>query len=282
MIATSSVTTYATAAPYDSVIVSGTFIDANRPPPLTASIDWGDGSSPTVLDLPAGSYAFSAPHDYTTDAGLPLQHRRDLERRLRRDRLRPDDASPSATRPREFAAPGLVLSSSSIDENGTVTVSGTIVSPGGIHTNTVSIDWGDGSTDDHDRPRSGRTTRSPTTHTYLNNPAGVASGNYAINGSVTNEEGKVGTASAQRHRHQRRPAVHRGRPEPCPKPTANEGDTVTLDGQFTDPGTLDPHTVTIDWGDGSTPTVLYELLGQVVASATPGLYHLLGHPPVSE
>ena len=34
---------------------------------LTATIDWGDGSAPTVLDLPAGSYAFAAPHDYTTD-----------------------------------------------------------------------------------------------------------------------------------------------------------------------------------------------------------------------
>ena len=69
----------------------------------------------------------------------------------------------------EFAAPGLVLSSSSIDENGTVTVSGTIVSPGGIHTNTVSIDWGDGSTPTTIVLPPGVDTFS-TAHTYLNNP----------------------------------------------------------------------------------------------------------------
>ena len=66
-ISLSSVTTYATAAPNDSVIVSGTFMDANPSVALTASINWGDGSAPTVVNLPAGSYAFSAPHDYTTD-----------------------------------------------------------------------------------------------------------------------------------------------------------------------------------------------------------------------
>ncbi len=56
------------------------------------------------------------------------------------------DLVASATRPPSSPQPGLVLSpSDSIDENGTVTVSGTIASAGGIHTNTVQIDWGDGS-----------------------------------------------------------------------------------------------------------------------------------------
>ncbi len=59
-----------------------------------------------------------------------------------------------------------------------------------------------------------------------------------------------------------------------------------MNGQFTDPGTLDPHNVTIDWGDGSTPTVLSDLLGQIVASTTtPGLFtysaqhQYLNNPP---
>src|SRR5207245_2043342 len=56
------------------------------------------------------------------------------------------------------------------------------------------------------------------------------------------------------------------------EPTAVEGDMITLDGHFTDPGTLDPHTATIDWGDGSPPTVLRDLFGQIVATATPGLF----------
>ena len=54
----SSVTTFATGGPAqsDSVIVSGTFTDANPNAALTATINWGDGSFNTVLDLPAGSY----------------------------------------------------------------------------------------------------------------------------------------------------------------------------------------------------------------------------------
>ncbi len=38
--------------------------------------------------------------------------------------------------------------------------------------------------------------------------------------------------------------------------TINEGGSTSLSGSFTDPGTLDTHTVTIDWGDGSANTVL--------------------------
>ncbi len=65
-ISLSSVTTFATTS-YNSVILSGTFKDANPSVPLTASINWGDGSAATVINLPVGSYAFSAPHDYTAN-----------------------------------------------------------------------------------------------------------------------------------------------------------------------------------------------------------------------
>jgi hypothetical protein len=38
--------------------------------------------------------------------------------------------------------------------------------------------------------------------------------------------------------------------------TVNEGDTVTLTGSFSQNNNIDPHTVTIHWGDGSPDTVL--------------------------
>ncbi len=169
-----------------------------------------------------------------------------------------------------FATPGLVLSSSSIVEGGTESVSGTIEGPGGIGTNTVSLNWGDGSTPTTIVLPAGDDTFS-TTHTYLQNPAGVESENYTIVASVTNQNDQVGYASAS-------VTVNKVAPQftaadlSLSKTTANEGDTITLDGQFTDPDALSSYTVTIDWGDGSTPTVLRELLGQVVLSATPGLY----------
>ncbi|HPM81747.1 MAG TPA: PKD domain-containing protein [Candidatus Anammoximicrobium sp.] len=37
--------------------------------------------------------------------------------------------------------------------------------------------------------------------------------------------------------------------------TINEGDSVTLSGTFVDPGTLDTHVVTVNWGDGDSSTV---------------------------
>ena len=59
--------TYAFAAPFDSVILSGSFMDVGNAA-VTASIDWGDGSAVTTLHLPAGSFAFSAPHGYAADS----------------------------------------------------------------------------------------------------------------------------------------------------------------------------------------------------------------------
>jgi len=42
----------------------------------------------------------------------------------------------------------------------------------------------------------------------------------------------------------------------------SEGGTVALGGMFADPGTLDTHTVMIDWGDGSAPTTVNLTAGQ--------------------
>ncbi len=269
LLSVSATTTYATAAPNDSVIVSGTFVVPGNFDTLTASIDWGDGSTPTQLTLPPGSYAFSAPHDYASAAvaryaiGVTLGDSLN-ETAFAQTVVAMSDPAPS------FASPGLVLSQTAINEDGTVTASGTIVSPGGTHTNTVTIDWGDGS--------------SPTTivlppgvdgfstpHTYLNNPAGMSLKSYAILAQVTNEEYKGGNASASI-------TVSDVSPQfvaadlSLSEPVATEGDTVNLVGNFIDPNPLNSYTVTIDWGDGTAPTFLSEQLGQVLASSTPGLF----------
>ncbi len=266
----SSETTYATAS-FDSVILSGTFMDANPSATLTASIDWGDGSPDTVIDLPVGSYAFAAPHQYTTDPasgsytiGVTLTDPAG-ESAFAQTTLAISNPAPA------FAAPGLILSSSSIVEGGTVSVSGTIVSPDGIDDDSVTLDWGDGSAPTTIVLAMGQDTFS-TTHEYLNNPAGVESEDDTIVGSVTSPSGQVGYASAS-------VTVNKVAPQftaadlSLSETTANEGDTIALDGQFTDPDALSSYTVTIDWGDGSTPTVLSELAGQVLPSpTTPGLY----------
>ena len=146
--------------------------------------------------------------------------------------------------------------------------------PDGSHTNTVAINWGDGSQSTTIVLRPGDDTFS-TNHTYLNNPTGVASGIYSINATVTSDQNKIGTASTlitvSNVPPQFTSANLRLTSENVPVSSVNEGDTVTLTGQFTDPGSLDPHTVTINWGDGSASTVLLGLLGQVTETA-PGAF----------
>ena len=86
---------------------------------------------------------------------------------------------------------------------------------------------------------------------------------------MTNQNNQVGYASASVTVNKVAPQFTAADLSLSPA-TANEGDTITLSGQFTDPDAVSSYTVTIDWGDGSTPTVLSELDGQVVQSATPG------------
>ena len=271
-IALSSGITYATLAPHDSVILSGTYLDANSSANLTASIDWGDGSLPTTVFLPAGSYGFATPHDYAIDPaagyyaiGVTLSDSFG-ESSFAETTVTISNPAPA------FAPPGLVLSATSIIEGGTITVSGTIKSPGGNDTNVVSINWGDATAPTPITLAPGVDVFS-TTHTYGSNPTGVASEVYAINASVTDQTNdKAGFTSAT-------VSVNKAAPQftsadlSLSKTIANEGDTITLSGEFTDPDSLSMYTASIDWGDGSAPETLSERLGQIIPSpTTPGLY----------
>src|SRR5262249_27983104 len=157
--------------------------------------------------------------------------------------------------------PGLILSGSSINEGGAVNVQGFIVSPGGTDTNTVVLDWGDGLASTTIVLHPGQDFFSAS-HTYPNNPRGVAAKNYTIHASVTNQDYKIATTSATVAVHEVAPQIT----ELSVPASANEGDTITLSGQFTDPDPNSTYTMTIDWGDGSTPTDLVEFPGQIVPS----------------
>src|SRR5262249_5672462 len=136
---------------------------------------------------------FSAPHDYTDDSssrysiGVTLSDGYGMSAFAQTSVMIADPAP-------QFAAPGLIVSQSTSNENHSETVSGNILSPGGIAANTITIDWGDVSQPPSIFLKPGLDTFS-TSHVYLNNPAGVTAGSYTINASVTDEDGKVGTAA---------------------------------------------------------------------------------------
>jgi PKD repeat protein len=82
-----------------------------------------------------------------------------------------------------------------------------------------------------------------TTHTYKDN------GSYIATLTVTDSKGINSFQTLQITVNNLAPTVNAGADQ-----TINEGQTVTFNGQFTDPGILDTHTTTWDFGDGTTVT----------------------------
>jgi len=82
-------------------------------------------------------------------------------------------------------------------------------------------------------------------HVYKDN------GTYAVTVSVTDNQGATGTGTAT-------VTVNNVAPTPgaitISTPVLQVNNATTAQASFTDPGVLDTHTATWDWGDGTTPT----------------------------
>ena len=126
-------------------------------------------------------------------------------------------------------------------------------SPNGIDLPTaVSIDWGDGSPPSTASSSTGLLTcSSASAYVPQQSTSAASSGGYSIHASVSDENGKTAVAATV-------VSVANVAPQftsadlHLSKAIVLENDVVTLSGQFLDPGTLDTHLVTVDWGDGST------------------------------
>ena len=145
-------------------------------------------------------------------------------------------------------------SPSTINENGSITLGGGFVDPGTLDTHSVVISWGDGSSDTTVPLAAGVVTFSGVSHQYLDdNPTGTASDSYTIGVTVTDKDLDSGTGSTSVTVNNVAPSALSAN---LSDDDIDEGDSTTLSGSFVDPGTLDTHTVVINWGDGSTNTTL--------------------------
>ncbi len=147
----------------------------------------------------------------------------------------------------------VTLDQTAIDEGGTVTVNGTFTDAGILDTHTVQVDWGDGTSATSSTVDQAAGTFTAV-HTYADDdPSGTSSDPYAINVTLSDDDGGTDTAPT---------TVIVSNVDPqitaltLDHTTIDEGGAVTLSGTFTDPGTLDTHTVLVDWGDGTLPTSL--------------------------
>ena len=250
-----------------SSILMGSFADPGTLDTHEVTIAWGDGSPNTILNLGAGVLTFTASHQYLDDN--PTGTSSDpytISVTVTDD----DTGSTSGTKEITVSnvAPSAVIAGASpatINEDGSTTVSGSFTDPGTLDTHAVVLVWGDGTTNTTLNLAAGVLTYSAS-HTYLDDsPSGTVSDTYTVSVTVTDDDTGVGSGSVA-------VVVNNVAPSSvtasASTSTINENGSTTVSGAFADPGTLDIHTVTINWGDGSPSTVQTLTVGARAYSAS--------------
>jgi hypothetical protein len=250
----------------DSVTLSGTVFDRNSLDNHTVTIDWRDGSPNTVINLNSDTTTtenFQAVHQYRDDHPL-TGTAADLFNILvtvTDSTGLSDDGSIQVTV--SNVAPEIEeinLSSSSIDESESVTVSGTFSDPAlGVATEIFdgTAVWSDGVV----TPVSidGNAGTFSTTRTFLDDHPFTGTPLDLFTVDITIDDDDLGTDT------ETSPVLTVNNVDPVITSFASdatfedkgaEGEPVNVMGAFTDVGVLDTHTAEVDWGDGSPPEAL--------------------------
>jgi PKD repeat protein len=235
-------------------------------------IDWGDGSATQIVDVAPGQRSVVALHQYLDDnpTGTPQDVYTITVRVLDDDGGVSAAATPTVTV--QNVAPFNVTATpraASFAEGSIATVDFAFEDPGTQDTHTYVIDWGDG-TATTAGVVAGRAFSA--SHTYADN------GNYAVKVTVTDDDGGVGLGSGVVVVANVPPTLA----ATIDKTTIHEGQSVSIDAAFSDPGFDNPlnagnaanggevdekFTYTIDWGD-STATADGSLEG---VNGSPGV-----------
>jgi len=116
------------------------------------------------------------------------------------------------------------------------------------------------------------------THRYRDdNPSGTGSDIYAITAMLADDDSGSETGIATVIVNNVAPVIKSLASIASNVGDAREGEPVTISGVFTDIGTLDTHSGTIDWGDGTTSkAVITEKDGSGLLSGSHKYYKLRG------
>jgi PKD repeat protein len=216
-----------------SVQVIALFTDPGIADTHSAIIDWGDGIAEAITGTELGTVSGS--HIYAEDGGYAVLVT-----------VTDDDGGASSG--------GLfvtVLNVAPIVEAGAdqAVVEGAVVNlassfsdVGITDTHTATINWGDGSTSD-----AGTVSEASGAGTVTGAHVYADDGTYTVNLTVTDDDGAATSDTLTIVVGNAVPVVAAGGDL-----TVGEGELVSLlSPVFTDPGTADTHTATIDWGDGT-------------------------------
>ncbi len=218
--------------------LTGTVTDPGVFDALTVLIDWGDGSPEGLATIDPISGQFTAVHQYAIlNPGdvfaITLSALDDSG----------DRTTGVVTVQAANVAPSLVQATvADIDENGIATLNGSFSDVNVFDNHEVFIDWGDGSSVEFVSfdPQSRLFSVS---HQFLNNSS---TGSFTIIITVMDGEGGIASEHMVVGVTNLAPGIVDSLAS-----TVDENGRTVLTGSFADDGTLDTHTLIVDWGDGS-------------------------------
>ena len=150
------------------------------------------------------------------------------------------------------ALSGLLRSAATVNENEILTFSGSFSDPGLQDAFIITIDWGDGFIENI--ARSSGSTSFTAAHRYLDdNPTGTPSDVYLIKVAVADESANSAEMLTTITVNNAAPKIEN---LTIAASAPHEDATLTVSGTVSDDGTLDSHTLTVNWGDGSAAQVL--------------------------
>ena len=146
------------------------------------------------------------------------------------------------------------LVATTIDEDGTTTLTGTLSDPGTADTYTLDVVWGDPLSPNNVKQYTfaaspGGTQNFSLTHRYLDdNPSGNPTNDYAIALTATDDDGGSSPGTVTVTVDNVAPTL-----SGLAATMISENGTTTFTGTITDPGTLDTFTLDVNWGDPLSP-----------------------------
>ena len=214
---------------------TGSFTDPDSTS-WTATVDYGDGSGAQPLTLSGTN--FSLNHVYNSSGTFTVT-------------VRVTDnqgATGTGTATVTVNAPPSInsISGGTINEGGTYTSSSSFTDPDSTSW-TATVDYGDGGGAQSLTLNSDKTFS--LSHLYKDNQTNNAP--YTVTVKITDNQGATGTGTAT-------VTVNNVAPTPGPITAPSSpvlvNTAITASANFTDPGVLDTHTASWNWGDNSTPT----------------------------
>lgn len=232
----------------DSLVISGNFSDPDTSDTFTLDVTWGNGDR-DIYEYTSGTTGFSETHQYRDDnpsGTISDQYTINISLTDSSGLIDTDTITITVNN----VAPTLasVVITPSINENGTATLSGDIVDPSSADTFSLGVIWGDGNVNTINYPAG--TTSFSLNHQYRDdNPSGTAADEYTISLTITDDDGGSSNDSTSITVNNVAPVVQAGADQ-----QALIFEVVSFNGSFTDPGSLDTHTIEWNFGDG-TPVV---------------------------